>query len=641
MKSARHQLVLLGLICQALSWDAWIAPLLSALLWALCLTVPRKPLKLGPLAEFALIWIGVGLGHWLDVTFNKHLNLFVSGYGLMLVQLARLMRPLDRREKISSVLIACFHLAVACTIILDFRFVFILCSALYLIPRALAEVEAESLADPKKPTVAAPRISFSLKNAAAVLLVMVLFYLLFPRGFGAQFPAPRFGGDAGLLEAALDPARSGMANSDRVLLQVEGEHLSYLRCYALVDFDGQKWTPENWDFLVPLGALSPNERTENLERRRVRVKNADYLGKVLPVDGRAVRIDGKFFRNAARTQHSTVKAQVMWNSANNFYEYWIEKNPGYEPLRSTWRERYTAYPEQSARLQQWLDQLLAGIDDPLQQAQKLEDFFYRNFAYKIGAPELSKINTADDFIFNQREGHCERFAAHLALLLRMKGIPSRVIVGYVPNSKSWFTGRYNVRFRDAHAWTEAWFKGKGWVQFDATPAATIDRSGNQIRELFDTLDFVWYSRVVSLDGAAQSQLFNSSAQFFGKAAQWLRQNLFWLAVPFVLLLVMLAKKVARRFRFSGKTSRKKIVIAAEHCYGQMLRELAKKGVERQPQQTPFEFLQELEKNPAPWLDDARLITKTFCKTRYGFDSAAEEEILGMETALKRMKLAAR
>ncbi len=62
---------------------------------------------------------------------------FAVGHGLTLLQLLRLLRPLDRREKLFSLIVASGHLAVACTVILDYRFILILLATLVLLPKAL------------------------------------------------------------------------------------------------------------------------------------------------------------------------------------------------------------------------------------------------------------------------------------------------------------------------------------------------------------------------------------------------------------------------------------------------------------------------------------------------------------------------
>jgi transglutaminase superfamily protein len=66
----------------------------------------------------------------------------------------------------------------------------------------------------------------------------------------------------------------------------------------------------------------------------------------------------------------------------------------------------------------------------------------------------------------------------MALMLRMAGIPSRVVSGFSPGSYNRDTGEYRVRDLDAHSWVEVYFSGIGWVTFDPTPAAApADRAG--------------------------------------------------------------------------------------------------------------------------------------------------------------------
>ena len=64
----------------------------------------------------------------------------------------------------------------------------------------------------------------------------------------------------------------------------------------------------------------------------------------------------------------------------------------------------------------------------------------------------------------------------MALLLRMGGIPTRVVTGFSPGGYSKSKRAWVVRDTDAHSWVEAWFDDWGWVTFDPTPAGTPARS---------------------------------------------------------------------------------------------------------------------------------------------------------------------
>ena len=84
--------------------------------------------------------------------------------------------------------------------------------------------------------------------------------------------------------------------------------------------------------------------------------------------------------------------------------------------------------------------------------------------------------TLDAFLFDTRSGYCQHFSGAMALLLRMGGIPARVVTGFSPGGYSKSKRAWIVRDTDAHSWVEAWFDDWGWVTFDPTPADTPARS---------------------------------------------------------------------------------------------------------------------------------------------------------------------
>jgi hypothetical protein len=91
------------------------------------------------------------------------------------------------------------------------------------------------------------------------------------------------------------------------------------------------------------------------------------------------------------------------------------------------------------------------------------------FRYTTNLPPAGPFPLVD-FLLRDQAGYCQHFAGAAALLLRLTGVPARVVVGFatgVPEPG----GRFNVRDVDAHAWIEVYFQGYGWVAFNPTPAA--------------------------------------------------------------------------------------------------------------------------------------------------------------------------
>jgi transglutaminase-like putative cysteine protease len=76
------------------------------------------------------------------------------------------------------------------------------------------------------------------------------------------------------------------------------------------------------------------------------------------------------------------------------------------------------------------------------------------------------------FLFFDRSGYCQQYSGAMALMLRLLGIPSRVVSGFAPGHYDATTGDYEIRDLDAHSWVEVYFPHVGWVTFDPTPAAS-------------------------------------------------------------------------------------------------------------------------------------------------------------------------
>ena len=645
MKSSRNQLILLGFLCQGLSFDNYVLPLAYLALWFLCLKWPRPRQPLRPNTEALLLVGGCAVSFAAARIMGQSVHFFL-GHGLVLIQAARLMRPLTHREKRISFLIATFHLAVACTFLFDTRFFLVLLPGLVLIPRALLEMETERFLDPEVqpkilPAAAGVGPKLSLGVYVAVGVAMVAVFLFFPRAFLRPPSGSRLGDGEpiSLLDASLDPSRSALARSSRVLFQVEGQDVGYLRCFSLIDFDGKQWTTPPHPPLRALPFLSPENRGSYLHRR-VRVTHAGYLGRTLPVDGAVVSLIGRFFGRPLANAHGGIETDSMWNTPNNIYEYWIDPRPKVEPLVRAQKKLYTQLPEISERVKGWLEEQLAEVDDPLAQARQLERVLRSNFRYELGAPRLNEREPLEDFLFNQKRGHCERFASTLAVMLRLKGIPSRVVLGYAPSGRNWLSGAYNVRFKDAHAWTEAYFEDRGWVQLDATPRASFAPESFDWRDWLADADFAFSSYVVSLDAVAQSRWLSSAVQAVVVAPGWLSRH--WgtaCGVALGFLLVELGRRALPGLvaRLRARSVQPPAVVFAEHCYGQMLGALAKLGFEREPTQTPFEFVKQLEARSLQGLEDVRLITDHFCAVRYGHFEAPPDDVSRMRQALARLK----
>lgn len=121
------------------------------------------------------------------------------------------------------------------------------------------------------------------------------------------------------------------------------------------------------------------------------------------------------------------------------------------------------------------------------------------------------------FLTENREGHCEYYAAALAAMCRTVGINARVITGYVATDFNPATSSYIVRASNAHAWVEAETLPGDWRVFDPTPTADLTRIHEppkgllaSIRRFSDTLEFAWIRTVVGYDAERRTELLGAA-----------------------------------------------------------------------------------------------------------------------------------
>ena len=112
----------------------------------------------------------------------------------------------------------------------------------------------------------------------------------------------------------------------------------------------------------------------------------------------------------------------------------------------------------------------SGATNAYDLARAVETFLRdpANFTYDTDVSDVQcgGRGVADCFIYSRR-GYCEYYATTMAVMLRLNGIPTRFVEGFLPGERDG-NGVETVTRARAHAWVEAWFPGYGWVDFDPT-----------------------------------------------------------------------------------------------------------------------------------------------------------------------------
>ncbi len=141
-----------------------------------------------------------------------------------------------------------------------------------------------------------------------------------------------------------------------------------------------------------------------------------------------------------------------------------------------------------------------------------------DFGYTLAPGPYKSSEGVDTFLFERRLGFCEHYAAAFATLMRLGGIPARLVIGYRGGEINETNNRPRVIVKqsDAHAWCEVWLEGSGWTRIDPTAAIAPDRYAANLQGLLEM-------RRTPDPG----QLLEDGPHLKGWSGAWRRTRMFW------------------------------------------------------------------------------------------------------------------
>jgi protein-glutamine gamma-glutamyltransferase len=339
---------------------------------------------------------------------------------------------------------------------------------------------------------------------AQALPLALVFWLLFPR-FAAplwQVPNDSQTAASGLSDTMSPGDITQLALSDEVAFRVRFASAAppaaerYWRGPVLDSFDGHTWKRATSGFagappLQPLGPeyrytvmMEPHQHrwifmldwpaTWNLPRAGL---TSDYTLTQPDPLSRAVDVTG--------TSYTSIQSS--------------------QPLTKNMRWRDLQQPQdRNPRTRQLAQELRSAHADDMELVGAVLGMFRQQaFFYTLTPPKLSD-NSVDDFLFGTKRGFCGHYASAFAALMRAAGIPARVVTGYQGGTLNPYGDYWILRQSDAHAWTEIWIAGRGWMRVDPTASIAPERVERGLADTAsadDPLVSRWQSRTAWFAGA--------------------------------------------------------------------------------------------------------------------------------------------
>ena len=282
-----------------------------------------------------------------------------------------------------------------------------------------------------------------------------------------------------------------------LLVRTNASTPPYLRATTLSRFDGAVWQPDRVRS-IPLGSnlalgelfVDPDIRVSEY-RTSVEVQNLASLW--LPIPYPAVGVDGLEGEWAAVPYNRTVIAQSGSTQGQDYEVVTNLPRPTLEQIRASssggdgLRDETLALPEgMPASIAELAAEVTAETTNDYDALVALQRWFRGggDFRYSLEAPvedgfDGSGAEAVAQFL-EQREGYCVHFASAFALMARSLGMPTRIVIGYLPGVA---TGDivdsqpvFSVSSQQLHAWPEVYFDGIGWVPFEPTVGLGVPTS---------------------------------------------------------------------------------------------------------------------------------------------------------------------
>ncbi len=293
----------------------------------------------------------------------------------------------------------------------------------------------------------------------------------------------------------------------------------YWRGPVLWIFDGETWSRANW--MRGRDAIPFRYNQDSVIGYEVLMEPTEhnwYFPLDLPLRATA---DSRLFADGQMiTQRPIISPKRL--KLESATEFVLEETPVPGHRWAALQLPAGSNPEALALAARWRAEGMSDVE-VINAALKL---FNESFIYSLEPPPLERGNSIDDFLFNTKTGYCEHYSSSFAFLMRAAGIPTRVVTGYQGGLWNRSGGYLVVRNSDAHAWTEVWLPGRGWVRTDPTSAVAPERiiSGSNanalaeaarwyhsawIASLLERTDRVsrwWRQRIVDFDLMRQRQL---------------------------------------------------------------------------------------------------------------------------------------
>ncbi|MCP4645202.1 MAG: transglutaminase domain-containing protein [bacterium] len=409
-------------------------------------------------------------------------------------------------------------------------------------------------------------------------------------------------GGAGLSRSTqLDTViNSKLSNPDGTALRVVAhEEPGYLRAHVRDAYSDGRWDTRAAKDTLRAAPDAPEWVAREAEDRRVfevrAPADAEALDRleVWPVasvsDVVCAPLTTAYLATATDFVESNAYRAMAPPSGERFSDYvlYSGRMAPVAPLNEEDLASFMNVPEEiGPRITALAERLCTGMDSPHEKIAAVVGYLTGRHEYGIGIDIPDGRDPLAHFLLTDPPlaAHCEYFASAAAVLLRLGGVPTRYVTGYLVTSKNPRGGYWVARNKDAHAWVEAYVPDRGWIVVEATPGGgvPVDATPGWFSQWWDALKFqLQQLRAAIMNGDWRAALVRFATALLKLAV----------SVPGLIVLLLLGGGIGRRIvrRRAGRTPDDPVLRRLRQALSKTDARMRRKGLVRGDQETLMQF----------------------------------------------------
>ncbi|HEY0708053.1 MAG TPA: DUF3488 and transglutaminase-like domain-containing protein, partial [Polyangia bacterium] len=307
-----------------------------------------------------------------------------------------------------------------------------------------------------------------------------------------------------------------------------------------------------------------------------------------------------------------------------------------------------APPSLSPRVKELALDITKGAIGPMAKAIAISEWLRKTHTYTTDLKRDPRVeDPLEDFLFHQNAGHCEYFASATAVLLRLAGVPSRYVNGFLGGEWNNLGKYLAVRDNRAHSWVEAYLGPAGWVCVDSTPAAGVSSRMGRLRELVDSIEFYWSRWIIDYDVSRQVEIARRIGGQEGRASgrvdlSGFKTLLRWIAGVLIAVVALTVgirrwRRRVRGVQGPGRRARSSRLSSGVFAlYEAAVGRLGKRGFRRDPGETPREFAGRIAAAGLPGAAAFVQLTELYSGARFGEREVPHDVLASLEREVARV-----